>query len=188
MTAFESAFVEHTRRGQKPSDDWQTPPHILKPLGQFDLDPCASTHQHHPTAQTMWNIFDGGFLRQWFGRVWLNPPYGTKTREWVQRLAEHGNGIALVFARVDTPLFQDEIFVRAAGLLFLRKRIFFIQRDGRRAKSSGGAPSVLVAYGEHNLELLRVSGLKGSLVDLRIPMAVTRYARPRARRQAEVWV
>jgi hypothetical protein len=178
---FEAAYVEHVRRGQKSSDDWQTPPHILKNLGRFDLDPCASTNQHHQTAGTMWNVFDGGFMKKWFGRVWLNPPYGTKTTEWVRRLGDHGDGIALVFARVDTSLFQDEIFVRATGCLFLRKRIFFIQRDGTRAKSSGGAPSVLVAYGDHNLEILRLCGLKGSLVDLRVDGAMTRYAKPRRR-------
>lgn len=179
MTNFEWAYVEHQRRGQKPTDDWQTPPHILTALGRFDLDPCASTAQQHKTADTMWTVMDGGFIRKWKGRVWLNPPYGRQTREWVRRLADHGNGIALVFARVDTPLFQDEIFVRATGLMFLRQRIFFIQRDGARAKSSGGAPSVLVAYGEHNLEALRLSRLKGSLVNLQIEAAFTRYGRNR---------
>lgn len=178
MTNFDWAYVEHQRRGQKPTDDWQTPPHILRALGRFDLDPCASTDQHHRTAQTMWTIHDAGFMQKWFGRVWLNPPYGNKTKEWLHRLGDHGNGIALVFARVDTALFQDEIFVRATGLLFLRKRLFFIQRDGSRAKSSGGAPSVLVAYGRSNMEALRLSGLKGSLVDLQIPEVITRYARP----------
>lgn len=181
MTNFDWAYVEHQRRGQKPTDDWQTPPHILKALGRFDLDPCASTDQHHQTADTMWNLFDGGFMKKWFGRVWLNPPYGSKTTDWVRRLGDHGNGIALVFARVDTALFQDEIFVRAHGLLFLRKRLFFIQRDGTRAKSSGGAPSVLIAYGELNMQSLRLSGLKGSLVDLRLDGSITRYTRPRRR-------
>lgn len=158
--------LEHKRRGQKPSDDWQTPPHIIKALGHFDLDPCASLHQHHQTATTIWTVLDNGFMRPWHGRVWLNPPYGRKTIDWVRRLGDHGNGIALVFARVDTPLFQDEIFVKATGLLFLRRRIFFIQRDGRRAKSSGGAPSVFVAYGQQNFEALRLSGLRGSLLSL----------------------
>lgn len=189
MTHFDWAFVEHQRRGQKPTDDWQTPPHIIKALGKFDLDPCASTDQHHRTAETMWTVDDGGFLRTWRGRVWLNPPYGKYTTQWVRRLGDHGDGIALVFARVDTSLFQDEIFVRATGLLFLRKRLFFIQRDGTRAKSSGGAPSVLVAYGEANMQALRLSGLKGSLVDLRIPEVITRYARPRQQqRQSLRWV
>lgn len=185
VRGFDAAFVEHQRRGQKPSDDWQTPPEILAPLGHFDLDPCASTQQHQQTADVMWNVNDGGFIRRWSGRVWLNPPYGSKTREWIHRLGDHGNGIALVFARVDTPLFQDEIFVRSSGPLFLRKRIFFIQRDGQRAKSSGGAPSVLVAYGEHNLEVLKRSGLKGWLVDLRVGGAMTRNARPGGRRSDE---
>ncbi len=174
---FDEAFADHQKPGSKPSDDWQTPPEIVKALGAFDLDPCASTVQVHRTAATMWNVDDGGFIRNWAGRVWLNPPYGRKTLDWVRRLGDHGNGIALVFARVDTPLFQDEIFVRASGVLFLRKRIFFIQRDGTRAKSSGGAPSVLVAYGAANMLALQRSGLKGSIVNLKLEGAMTRYAR-----------
>jgi len=184
VSGFDDAFKEHQRRGQRPSDDWQTPPHIISALGHFDLDPCASTAQHHQTADVMWTIEDGGFIRKWprEKRIWLNPPYGSKTIEWVRRLGDHGNGIALVFARVDTALFQDEIFVRATGLMFLRNRIFFIQRDGTPAKDNGGAPSVLVAYGNTNLQMLRLSGLKGSMVDLRLEGALTRYARPRRSR------
>lgn len=186
MTHFDWAYVEHQRRGGKSTDDWQTPPHILKALGPFHLDPCASTEQHYRTATTMWTVNDGGFLKPWEGRVWLNPPYGKHTRDWVRRLGDHGNGIALVFARVDTPLFQDEIFVRAHGCLFLRSRLYFIQRDGTRAKSSGGAPSVLVAYGEWNMEMLRLCGLKGSLIDIQAPAAVTRYAQPYTERRPTV--
>lgn len=183
VAGFEDAYVEHMRRGQQPSDDWQTPPSIMKALGRFDLDPCASTAQHHRTAETMWTVHDGGFLRKWFGRCWVNPPYGKHTVGWVRRLGDHGDGIALVFARVDTPLFQDEIFVRASGCLFLRSRIYFIKRDGTRAESSSGAPSVLVAYGSRNMEALRMCGLRGSLLSLDgYAGAMTRFQEPERER------
>ena len=35
-----------------------TPPHILKSLGKFDLDPCASLHQSKKTAKRPFTISD----------------------------------------------------------------------------------------------------------------------------------
>jgi hypothetical protein len=47
--------------------------------------------------------------------VWLNPPYGTSTARWLARMAEHGNGIVLIYARVETRMFFDYIWDRADG-------------------------------------------------------------------------
>ena len=53
------------------------------------------------------------------GRIWLNPPY-SKPLIWqfVEKLAEHGNGIALLFNRCDSNKFQDIIFTKATGMMF----------------------------------------------------------------------
>ena len=34
-------------------DEWLTPPEIIKALGTFDLDPCASTTRSWPTPDYM---------------------------------------------------------------------------------------------------------------------------------------
>jgi len=47
------------------------------------------------------------------------------------------------------------------GLLFLSKRVTFCQEDGKLHKWNAGAPSVLVAYGAHNAEVLYNSHLDG---------------------------
>lgn len=148
------------------SDDWQTPPEIVAALGEFDLDPSASLHQIHRTAKTMWTVNDQGFLREWFGRVWLNPPYGNYTAHWVRRLADHGNGITLIYARADTDWFHRLVFARASGLFFIRGRLSFIRPDGTRPIHNAGGPSVLCAYGEVNADALERCGLKGKFVRL----------------------
>lgn len=90
-------------RGQK--DEWLTPPNIIRSLGVFDLDPCSPINRPWDTAINHLTILDDGLSKEWEGRVWLNPPYGNETRKWLKKLAEHGNGIALIFARTETKTF-----------------------------------------------------------------------------------
>lgn len=148
-------------------DEWLTPPHIIEALGEFDLDPC-SPGERRPwnTAKRHYDITINGLRQPWEGRVWLNPPYGRETSIWLDRLADHGNGIALIFARTETDMFFRHVWERADAVLFLRGRLHFHHVDGRRAAANGGAPSCLVAYGRSNVEALERSGLEGKIVIL----------------------
>src|ERR1043166_6847874 len=114
-------------RGQ--TDEWQTPPHILQALGRFDLDPCASLHQATQTATGPFTIHDDGLRHAWMGRIWLNPPYGEQTERWLAKMAQHGNGIALVHARTETQMFFDQVWARANGIFFLKGRLSFGKPD-----------------------------------------------------------
>lgn len=145
-------------------DEWLTPPEILAALGEFDLDPCAPVTRPWEMAKAHYTVEDNGLLQPWLGRVWLNPPYGPLARQWLNRLAAHGNGIALIFARTETDMFGDEIWDRADAVLFLHGRLYFHHVSGERAAANAGAPSVLAAYGQGNLEALRASGIAGRLV------------------------
>lgn len=157
----------HQRPYRGKDDSWITPKHILKALGQFDLDPCACTPQPWATAETMWTFDDDGYSREWVGRAFVNPPYGPLTIKWMRKLADHGNGIALIFARTETKMFFETVWRRATGCLFLEGRLFFCYPDGTPAKSNSGGPSVLVAYGEHNYQALLDSQLSGHPVRLK---------------------
>lgn len=147
-------------------DEWLTPPHVLCALGPFDLDPCAPASRPWPMAAEHYTIFDNGLSKPWSGRVWLNPPYGNQTGMWLERLAGHGNGIALVFARTETEAFFPWVWECADSVLFLKGRLFFCDVQGVPARTNSGAPSVLVAYGANNTEALARSGLPGKLVRL----------------------
>jgi phage N-6-adenine-methyltransferase len=133
------------QRSTDGTDAWLTPPDLLTRLGPFDLDPCAALDQPWPTAAKHFTAADDGLRQAWAGRVWLNPPY-SRTGPWLSRLAEHGNGTALLFARTDTKTFHAQVWRRAVALLFLAGRLNFHHPDGRRATANAGAPSVLVAY------------------------------------------
>ena len=79
---------------------WLTPLEVVRSLGRFDLDPCG--YPGWATAEHLICLPDDGLAAQWAGRVWLNPPYGRQTWEWLAKLAAHGQGTALVFARSET--------------------------------------------------------------------------------------
>lgn len=153
---------------------WLTPPFILEALGGFDLDPCAAPEPRPwPTAKEHWTHSDNSLQRPWHGRVWLNPPYGPKASiaPWLRRMADHGKGTALIFARTETVIFFETVWDRATALLFFRGRLFFHRKDGSLPRhdtggGNAGAPSVLVAYGDDDAARLERSGLNGRFVAL----------------------
>ena len=85
--------------------------------------------------------------KPWEGRVWLNPPYGVSANAWLKKMAEHRNGIALLFARTDTKMFQNIVFPHAKSALFISSRVKFYDIEGIEQDYSG-APSVLLGYGD----------------------------------------
>ena len=148
------------------NETWLTPPGILSALGDFDLDPCAApSPRPWPTARRHIELPVDGLSAPWVGRVWCNPPYGAQAARWLDKLATHGDGIALVFARTETAMFQDHVWPRAHGILFLRGRIAFCDRAGKPANNAA-APSVLIAYGERNADVLATCEIAGHCVRL----------------------
>jgi hypothetical protein len=83
---------------------------------------------------------------------------------WLERLADHGHGTALIFARTETAMFHRQVWERAKACLFLEGRLHFHWPDGERACFNAGAPSVLVAYSGDDARALTASGLRGKLV------------------------
>lgn len=188
---------------------WLTPPHIIAALGgpdSFDLDPCG--FPGWPTARRIFCLPQDGLAEDWGGprsRAYVNPPYtSAELARWLARLADHGRGSALIFARTETEAFQGQVFERASGLLWLRGRLFFHWPSGDPAapcmgaptdahewipmgpprpkggqpegcarcgvaRANSGAPSVIVAYGEEDLDRLAASGLPGRVDALRFP-------------------
>lgn len=148
------------------TDEWYTPREIIESLGEFDLDPCAPVAPLWSTAKNAFTKHDDGLSQEWFGRVWLNPPYSRPLIErFVEKMAEHNNGIALLFNRADSKMFHEQIFDKATAILFMRKRIRFYRPDGTQG-GSPGCGSVLIAYGYKNALLLKESGIEGKYVEL----------------------
>lgn len=101
----------------------------------------------------------------WFGRIWLNPPYGKETFKWLEKLHAHGDGIALIFSRTETIGFHAEVWNKADAIFFFKGRLKFHYVDGRQGDVAN-APSCLIAYGANNVEAIANSGLNGKLIRL----------------------
>lgn len=143
------------------SIEWYTPPEIFDALGlTFDLDPCSPGEgKSYVPAKRHLTIVDDGLATAWQGTVWMNPPYGPHVPTWLSKLADHGDGIALLFARTDTKWFQTYVAGRADLVCFVDGRIKFFKGGMDERGGSPGAGSVLIAYGKRSADALLASGL-----------------------------
>lgn len=148
------------------SVDWYTPPWVFERMGlEFDLDPCQ------PEGGIPWipckaryAELDDGLVSPWFGRVWLNPPYGKHTKEWLAKMHAHRNGMCLVFSRTDCAWFHDYI-AKADAILFLQGRVRFVDGLGVTGGAGPGSGSMLAAWGPDCVQALRGMRDIGYLVE-----------------------
>jgi hypothetical protein len=155
------------------TDQWLTPPEIVKSLGEFDLDPCTPIIRPWDTAKIHYNVLDNGLTKEWFGRVWMNPPYGQECIDWLKKLSIHNNGISLIFARTETKMFFEYVWKKATSVFFFEGRLHFYNVKGERCKANAGAPSCLISYGENNSDSIDESGLNGKHLPLKyIPIII----------------
>ena len=118
-------------------------------------------------VEKMYNKEQDGLLQEWDKNkvVWLNPPYSSKLiKAFVKKLSEHNNGIAIVVNRTDNLLFQEIIFPKAKSMLFMRRRVKFINPNGEARSPMFG--SCLIAFGDECDRRLRESGIEGKYVKL----------------------
>jgi hypothetical protein len=133
----------NTIRGTKGTGEFEryTPAKYIelarKVLGEIDLDPASCVAaQRIVKAKEYFTTRENGLVREWHGRVWLNPPYHRELGpQFVAKLiAERVAGrvtaaVMLTNNCTDTEWFGDA--VRASdGLSFTRGRINFLIEDG----------------------------------------------------------
>lgn len=172
-------FQTAGKGGKAATVEWYTPPEIISSLGLFDLDPATSLEavQINHSADRFYTKEDNGLIQKWDGRVWLNPPYTTQLiAAFMKKLAEHGNGVALVYNRFDSAWFQNYVLDVADSLFFFRKRIYFLRPDGS-VGDRPGAGSCLIAYGDNNTKAIEESGLNGRLVLLKNDVVIKKKQR-----------
>jgi phage N-6-adenine-methyltransferase len=121
-------------------DDWSTPRDLLSYLehrylgyGKFDLDPCCT--EKTKCARDWFGQSEDGLSRQWYGNVFLNPPY-SHLRKWLEKAIRElnptdGNPIrvvrivALVPARTDTKAWHGPVS-EASEVILLKGRLRFL--------------------------------------------------------------
>ena len=142
------------------SDEWYTPPEIFDALGlMFDLDPCSPGACHWVPARHVFTKSSDGLAQKWFGRVFMNPPFGGRNGHvpWLKKFLVHGNGIAIVRAYTSSAWFH-EYAAKADRVLFPRGKTKFIKPSGEIGKSPGHGVAIL-SIGSVCNEALEKSGL-----------------------------
>lgn len=137
-----NGLAAHEKAKTGSTDVWLTPLNIVHTLGLFDLDPCGESD--HLTAHKIYT--ENGLEKEWYGRVWLNTPY-SEVSLWLDKMANHNNGIALVFARLDTKWAQKTI-PKCTSVFFPARRISFLNKGRQKSKNNAGAPSMYLSFGE----------------------------------------
>ena len=138
-------------------DEWYTPRALVEALRPFDTDPSAPSKDHW-TARLCYTKEDDGLKQPWYGRVWGNFPY-SDIEPWIDKAIEHGNCVLLTYARTDTKWMQKALDACDA-LHCLKGRIAFVDANEKKGSTST-APSVLIAFGENNVDALEEAAAKG---------------------------
>jgi hypothetical protein len=165
------AIGSHETANGGETNDWLTPQWVLDAIGPFDLDPCASEAFPSRVAPRFYTWRDNGLAQDWGDAFcFVNPPYSNHVGKWLTKLAEHGNGIALVFARTETKAMNANL-ARATSILFPEGRFTFLRASGGRTPGNAGSPSLLAAYGEIAAARLSASDIPGFIVRPVSPVA-----------------
>jgi hypothetical protein len=129
------------------TDEWYTPPHVFEAMGViFDLD-VASPEGLCPADDHCGDAFTlDGLETDWFGFVWMNPPFGGRNGivPWLEKFFAHGDGVALVPDRTSAPWWQTYA-AKADAILFVSPKLKFIGADGQPGKSPAQGTALLAA-------------------------------------------
>lgn len=152
-------------------NEWYTPIKYIEAarlvMGEIDLDP-ASTPEANKTvcAKVFYTEEEDGLRQNWYGRVWLNPPYASAlVGRFTSKLTEHflrgdvSDAIVLVNNSTDAAWFQ-EIAGAASAVVFPKGRIKFISRGGDVGSPLQGQ-AILFLGKEHARKFLSVFGSFG---------------------------
>jgi len=130
----------------KKSDEWVTPQQVFDKLNEeffFSLDAAATSE--NAKCQKYFTKEDNALFQQWFGNVWLNPPY-SRCKDFVKKAYEEvleGNCklvVLLIPSRTDTRWFHEYIYGQAE-IRFIKGRLKFSD-----SKNAAPFPSMLVIF------------------------------------------
>ena len=124
------------------NQEWYTPVEIIeaarKTLGRIDLDPFSCAKANEVVKAThIYTKEDDGFIRPWFGKVWVNHPF---SRENNKRIAEqvsnqhYGNDCEIVmitFAATSESWFKPLLYHPQC---YLHGRTNYYDQNGDKVK------------------------------------------------------
>ena len=130
-------------------NEWYTPDDCIalatKVLGDIDLDPASCEIANCIVkASSFYSLEDDGLTQEWFGNVWLNPPYAQPAiSHFADKMVlevESGRvnaAIMLTHNYTDTAWFQ-KLARAASAICFTRGRVRFVSPEGDLAAPTQG--------------------------------------------------
>lgn len=123
-------------------NEWYTPEIYIQSarevLGTIDLDPASNDFANETVkATTYFTEKTNGLEQDWFGNIWMNPPYQTALlQQFADKLiaSDFQQAIVLVNNATETAWFKT-LISKASAIVFPTGRIRFRKRDGEK-----GAP------------------------------------------------
>jgi len=98
------------------SSEWTTPQLIIEKtiqlLNEIDLDPCSNPDFPNVPAKNHFIKEEDALSKEWYGKIYMNPPYGGEIKNWINYLCEQfekentQEAIALTPSRTDTKWYQ----------------------------------------------------------------------------------
>jgi phage N-6-adenine-methyltransferase len=136
MKEIKEAKKPHVTNNSK-DDEWYTPEQYIEAarlvMGSIDLDPASNEFANEVVqAETYFDEETDGLMQEWFGNIWLNPPYSTAlVKDFTEKLtnSEFEQAIVLVNNATETAWFRKMID-SASAVVFTTGRIKFRKRDG----------------------------------------------------------
>jgi phage N-6-adenine-methyltransferase len=130
-------------------EEWYTPREFIesarKVMGEITVDPASNEWaQGNVKADTYFTIDDDGLTKDWFGKVWMNPPYTSRViNKFIEKLIGHyqsgdvSEAIVLTNNSTDTSWFHQGAKT-ASAICFTSGRINFLKSDGKRSSPTNG--------------------------------------------------
>lgn len=118
-------------------NEWYTPAEYIEAarivMGSIDLDPASNDYANQTVkAEVYYTEDDDGLAHEWFGNIWMNPPYSSKLiKLFIDKLiaSTFEQAIVLVNNATDTAWFR-QLTESASAVVFTTGRIRFQKFNG----------------------------------------------------------
>lgn len=136
-------------------NEWYTPERYIESarfvMGSIDLDPASNDFANETVkASEYFTEETDGLLQEWFGNIWMNPPYQTALlQKFADKLVSSTFDQAIVLVNNATETAWFEKFVsKASAIVFHKGRIRFVKRDGEHGAPLQG--QAFMYFGNHS--------------------------------------
>lgn len=163
------------------SNEWYTPPKYIEAarevMGGIDLDPASCQQANWTVKAGMYfTKEENGLMHPWWGRVWLNPPYGRCRGSKDGKAISHQQAFAEKLQREYTSGAVEQAILLSLGnpnstwfqplcdylLCFYRGHLHFDRPDG--TTGDFGFPLAFVYLGSNEAKFIKVFSQFGRIV------------------------